>query len=178
MIMRELSNIKIRNVKPSDHKKIVSAIPEWWGGRDLSSSIPKLLFIHFRPTSFIAEFESKMCGFLIGFFSQTFMEEGYIHFVGVHPEYRKLGLAQKLYQKFYNACLSDSRTIVRSCTAPINELSIEFHKRMGFSIEPGNSVKDGIPITIGYLNEKDEKVLFKKELMVRQPVARVGPGAR
>ncbi|MCG8689097.1 MAG: GNAT family N-acetyltransferase [Desulfobacterales bacterium] len=165
--MRELSNINIRNTKSSDHKNIISVIPEWWDGRDLSSSVPKMLLIHFSPTSFIAEVESEMCGFLIGFFSQTFMEEGYIHFVGVHPEFRKIGLARQLYQKFFDACLSNSRTIVRSCTAPINKLSIEFHRRMGFSIEPGNSIKNGMPITIGYLNEEDEKVLFKKDLIMK-----------
>lgn len=139
--MEKISHLKIRNAKPSDHKRIVSVIPEWWGGRDLSSSVPKLLLIHFSPTSFVAEVDSQFGGFLIGFFSQTFADEGYIHFVGVHPEYRRMGVAQKLYQKFYEACLSDSRTVIRVCTAPINQLSIDFHNRMGFSMEPGNYEK-------------------------------------
>ncbi|WP_291466402.1 GNAT family N-acetyltransferase [Desulfobacula sp.] len=108
-----------------------------------------------------------LCGFLVGFFSQKYPSEGYIHFVGIHPDVRKSGLARTLYQKFFNTCLLDSRTIVKSCTAPINKLSIGFHKQMGFSIEPGNSEIDGLPITTGYLDKNDQKVLFKKILTPR-----------
>ena len=165
--MEKLNNIKIRNAKPSDHQNVISIIPDWWGGRDLRSSVPKLLLVHFSPTSFIAEKNSELYGFLIGFFSQTYSNEGYIHFVGVHPDSRKSGLARILYQKFYDVCLLNSRTIIRSCTAPINKLSIDFHKRMGFSIEPGNSEINGFPITTGYLSDNDQKVLFKKVLRPR-----------
>lgn len=90
--------------------------------------------------------------------------EGYIHFVGIHPEFRNSGLAKNLYQKFYDVCLQDSRNIIRSCTAPINKLSIGFHTKMGFSIEPGSSEIEGVPITTGYLSDNDQKVLFKKIL--------------
>jgi predicted GNAT superfamily acetyltransferase len=165
--MENSNNIRVRNAKPSDHKNIISVIPDWWGGRDLSSSVPKLLLIHFSPTSFVATKNSELCGFLIGFFSQTYPNEGYIHFVGVHPNYRNIGLARKLYQNFYNACLNDSRNIIKSCTAPINRLSIDFHTQMGFSIEPGSSEIEGVPITTGYLSDKDQKVLFKKILKPR-----------
>jgi len=165
--MKNLNTIRIRNAKPSDHENIISVIPDWWGGRDLSNSVPKLLLIYFSPTSFVAIKNSELCGFLIGFFSQSFPNEGYIHFAGVHPEFRSNGLAKTLYQKFYDVCSLDSRNIIRSCTAPINKLSIKFHTRMGFSIEPGNVEVDGMPITIGYLNSDDHKVLFKKNLRPR-----------
>lgn len=162
--MEKLNNIRIRNAKPSDHQNIISVIPHWWGGRDVRNSVPKILLIHFSPTSFVAVDNSVLCGFLIAFFSQTYPSEGYIHFAGVHPDYRKTGLARKLYQLFYDACMLDSRNIIRSCTAPVNKLSIDFHKKMGFSIEPGPSEVDGLPITTGYLSDNDEKVLFKKVL--------------
>lgn len=166
--MKKTDQIKIRNATASDHREILSVIPEWWGGRDLRSSVPKLLLIHFSPTSFVAFSESQLCGFLIGFFSHTYPDEGYIHFAGVHPDFRRSGLARSLYRKFFDACTSDSRTIVRACTAPINKVSINFHMRMGFSIEPGDCIKDGVPVTIGYLRESDEKVIFKKELATGQ----------
>ena len=165
--MKNLNKIKIRNAKPSDHQSIISVIIDWWGGRDLRSSVPKLLLIHFSPTCFVAFKNSELCGFLIGFFSQKYSKEGYIHFVGIHPEFRKSGLAKILYQKFYDVCLQDSRNIVRSCTAPINKLSIGFHTKMGFSIEPGPSEIEGVPITTGYLSDKDQMVLFKKILNTR-----------
>ncbi len=157
----------IRNALPSDHKTVVSVIPEWWGGRDLRSSMPKLFFIHFGSTSFIAEQDGRLCGFLVGFLSQDHPKEGYIHFAGVHPDFRNQGLGKKLYHYFYNHCRTHSRTIVRSCTAPENKSSIGFHQRMGFAMEPGDLVEDGIPVTLHYLWENDRKVVFKKELTER-----------
>ena len=60
--MEELNNITIRNVKPSDHQSVVSVMPQWWGGRDLSASVQKIFFMHFRNTSFIAEKNSELYG--------------------------------------------------------------------------------------------------------------------
>lgn len=155
-------HIELSNVTPADHPRIIEVIPQWWGGRDLRSSVPKLFLIHFSDTSFVAEHKGNLCGFLIGFLSQASQNVGYIHFVGVHPDYRRRGIARDLYEKFFTECRKNARNIVRSCTAPENTLSIDFHRRMGFSIEPGTGTIDGIPITTGYLRNDDKKVLFKK----------------
>lgn len=77
---------------------------------------------------------------------------------------RKIGLGRALYQKFFEICIAHSRLIVRSCTSPVNKLSIGFHQRMGFAIEPGDSIVDGVPVVMNYLRDNDPKVLFKKEL--------------
>lgn len=159
-----MKQILFRNASLSDHRAIISVMPNWWRGRDLRTSVPKLFLQHFSNTSFIAERDSQLCGFMIAFFSQTHIDEGYIHFVGIHPDFRKLGLARTMYEKFYKLCLSDSRTIIKSCTSPENKLSIKFHQKMGFSIEPGDSSIDGISITKDYNRNGDHKVLFKKEL--------------
>ena len=83
--MNKLKEIKIRNGRPSDHEKVVSVMPEWWGGRNLSSSVLKIFFIHFSNTTYIAEINGELVGFLVGFMSQTEANVGYIHFAGVHP---------------------------------------------------------------------------------------------
>lgn len=139
-------------------------MPDWWNGRDLTSMLPKVFFIHFHNTIFIAELKNEFVGFLVGFFSQTDETVGYIHFVGVHPNYRETGIGRLLYQKFYDACKTNNRSIVKSCTSPINKLSIQFHQRMGFEIEPGDGMIDGVPVTLNYLAQNDSKVLFRKEL--------------
>jgi ribosomal protein S18 acetylase RimI-like enzyme len=86
--------MEIRSVKGSDYYVISPLINEWWGGRQMSDMLPKLFFDHFKNTSFIAEKDGKIVGFLIGFLSQTYPEEAYIHFVGVHPDYRKSGIGR------------------------------------------------------------------------------------
>lgn len=165
--MEKLNQIEIRNAKPSDHSNVISVIPQWWDGRDLSASVLKVFFIYFCNTTFIAQKDNELVGFLVGFFSQTDYKEGYIHFAGVHPNMRNIGLGRALYHKFFEVCMSHSRSIVRSCTSPVNKLSIGFHQRMGFAIEPGDSIVDGVQVTMNYLRYSDPKVLFKKKLEKR-----------
>ncbi len=86
-----MSQPSIRHVEPNDYPPIVAVVDKWWGGRPMANMLPKLFFVHFRNTSFIAEIDGKIVGFLIGFVSQTVRDEAYIHFVGVHPDFRKTG---------------------------------------------------------------------------------------
>lgn len=157
-------DISIRKGEPSDHDRIISVMKEWWEGRDLTAMLPKLFLIHFQDTVLVAEKENDLVGFLIGFFSQSYTNEAYIHFVGVHPQFRKRGLAKKLYDAFFAICRKHHRTTVRACTSPVNKGSIEFHKRMGFELERGNGEIDGIPVTLDYNRAGDHKVLFKRRM--------------
>lgn len=68
----------------------------------MSGMLPKLFFVHFCKTSFIAEADKQITGFLIDFLSQTAPEEAYIHFVGVHPDFRKQGVGRALYGQYKN----------------------------------------------------------------------------
>jgi len=165
--MIELDDVIIRNGQPLDHENIISVMPEWWGGRDLSSSVLKVFFIHFKNTTFIAEVDGQIVGFLVGFMSQSEENVGYIHFAGVHPQFRKVGIGRLLYEKFYFLCKANNRSIVKSCTSPVNKLSINFHKKMGFDIEQGDGIVDDVSVTLDYLGKGNPKVLFKKILTLR-----------
>ncbi len=81
--MKTTDSIKIRNGEPSDHEKVVSVMPSWWDGRDLTNSMLKVFFIHFCNTTYIAQMSDELVGFLVGFLSQSDENAGYIHFVGV-----------------------------------------------------------------------------------------------
>jgi hypothetical protein len=65
------NSVKIRIVRTSDYERIISVLDEWWGGRRMNDMLPKLFFVHFCETSFIAESDEKIIGFLIGFLSQS-----------------------------------------------------------------------------------------------------------
>lgn len=163
--MNKLDYVAMRNGKALDHEKVVSVIPTWWGGRDLSSMVLKVFFVHFNNTIFIAESGDGLVGFLVGFMSQSEEKVGYIHFAGVHPQFRELGLGRWLYEKFYAACVANDRSIVKSCTSPVNRLSISFHRKMGFEIEAGNGIVENVPVTLDYLGKGNPKVLFRKILV-------------
>jgi len=159
-----MENICIRNAEPADYLPIISIINAWWGGRNMANMLPKLFFVHFRQTSFVAEHRDGIVGFLIGFASQTFPDEAYIHFVGVHPEYRKKSLGQALYDRFFEKTKALGCTRVRCVTSPVNRGSVAFHLRMGFFMEPTEKTVDSISVVEDYDGRGEHRVLFSKTL--------------
>jgi ribosomal protein S18 acetylase RimI-like enzyme len=131
----------LRHAEPGDYGRVIDVIDEWWGGREMAAMLPKLFFVHFRDTSFIAEEDGALAGFLCGFRSQTYPDEAYVHFVGVDPAYRGSGLGRALYQRFFAAVAP--RTVVRAVTAPVNELSVAFHRAIGFEVDRVDENYDG-----------------------------------
>jgi GNAT superfamily N-acetyltransferase len=164
MITKLPKGLKIRNSKPSDHQRIILVIKDWWGGRDLTWMLPKLFLVHFCETSFIIEKEEELTAFLIGFLSQSKANEGYIHLVGVHPNYRGMGLGEFLYHRFFQICKANNRDTIRSCTSPVNKGSIQFHKKIGFNILKGNAEVDGVQVSLDYNHSGGPKVLFEKKI--------------
>ncbi|MFH0986285.1 MAG: GNAT family N-acetyltransferase [Candidatus Omnitrophota bacterium] len=159
---RELPRgLKIRNSKSSDHQRIISVLKDWWGGRDLTWMLPKLFLVHFSNTSFVIENDKELIAFLIGFLSPSRTNEGYIHFAGVHPDFRGIGIGAYLYERFFRICKENGRNTIKACTSPVNKESIEFHKKIGFNISVGDAEIDGIQVTLDYNKPGDTKVLFE-----------------
>ncbi|MFL5926078.1 MAG: GNAT family N-acetyltransferase [Gaiellaceae bacterium] len=120
---------------------MIDVIDGWWGGRAMAAMLPKLFFVHFRDTSFVAEDGGALAAFLCGFRSQTFPDEAYVHFVGVDPGRRGSGLGRELYELFFAAVAP--RATVRAVTAPVNESSVAFHRALGFEVERIDEDYDG-----------------------------------
>lgn len=153
----------IRHIRTSDYYGIISVMNNWWG-KNVAHLLPKLFFIHFQNTSFVCEEDNLIVGFIVGFISQTEKNEAYIHFVGVHPEYRKMNIAKKLHQTFCESVKAKSCKTVRCITSPMNKDSINFHRSIGFEIEDGDAELDGVPICSNYAGENQARVLFYKDL--------------
>ena len=107
----------------------------------MAAMLPKLFFVHFADTSFAAEENGTVLGFLCGFRSQTFANEAYVHFVGVDPAQRGRGIARALYEQFFAAVAP--RTVVRAVTSPVNEASVAFHRAIGFEVDRIDESYDG-----------------------------------
>ena len=156
--------LEFRLIRGEDFYRISPLLNEWWGGRQMTDMLPKLFFDHFNNTSFIVELNEEIVGFLIGFNSQSNINEAYIHFVGVHPDKRNLKIGRQLYEKFCSEVKSSGRKKVKCVTSPINKASIAFHTKMGFQIEKGNKVVDGLNIHSDYDGHNQDRVLFVKSL--------------
>lgn len=128
--------------------------------------LPKLFFVHFRPTSYVAEQDRKVVGFLVGFVSQSFPREAHIHFVGIHPQARQRGLARALYERFFAATTELGCHTVRCVTSPANQASIAFHLRMGFSPAESKDVVGGVPVIKDYDGNGEDRVLFSRAVAV------------
>jgi ribosomal protein S18 acetylase RimI-like enzyme len=131
----------LRHAEPADYGRVIEVIDHWWGGREMAAMLPKLFFVHFRDTSFVAEEGGELAGFICGFRSQTYADEAYVHFVGVDPGRRTSGLGRALYEQFFEAVAP--RTVVRAVTAPVNERSVAFHRALGFEVERVDEDYDG-----------------------------------
>jgi ribosomal protein S18 acetylase RimI-like enzyme len=148
--------ITIRHAQPPDYARVIQHVNAWWGDREMAPMLPKLFFLHFEGTSFVAEREDgTIAGFLIGFLSQTSDDEAYVHFIGVAPDQRGTGLGRDLYERFFETAREHGRTVVRCVTSPGNESSVSFHKALGFEVD--RVAKD-------YDGPGEDRVLFVKRL--------------
>jgi GNAT superfamily N-acetyltransferase len=154
----------IRHAEPADHAPIVAVVDAWWGGRRMADMLPKLFFVHFRPTSFVAEADGHLVGFVAGFRSQTRPDQAYIHFVGVDPSWRGAGVGKGLYEQFFEAVAALGCSEVHCVTSPVNAGSIAFHVALGFEALAGDSEADGVPFVTDYDGPAESRVRFRKRL--------------
>jgi ribosomal protein S18 acetylase RimI-like enzyme len=130
------SGTTIRHAKSSDYGRVIGRINVWWGGREMAPVLPRLFFLHFEGTSFVAEDDAgDLVGFLCGFLSQTDPTEAYIHFVGVSPDHRGEGVGRTLYERFFDEVRGGGRSVVRCVTSPGNAESVSFHEALGFEVD-------------------------------------------
>ena len=146
--------VQTRSVVETDYYNVLAVLNDWWGGRQMTHLLPRLFFEHFQTTSFIIEDNGSLWAFLIGFVSQTQRQQAYIHFVGVNPHLRKSGLAKFLYGEFFSTVRNMGCVTVRCITSPVNEGSVSFHKRMGFSAS----------LATDYAGPGQDRILFCKDI--------------
>ena len=159
--------LRFRRPIEADHPVLVGQVDDWWGGRKMHELLPRLWFQHFTGTSWVAEdAEDRLVGFLVGFVSPDRPDEGYIHMVGTSPNHRRTGLGRRLYERFFE----DMRVLgvrrVRAVTWPGNQVSVRFHRAMGFTPADGPGTQNlyGTPAYPDYDADGDDRVAFSREL--------------
>jgi ribosomal protein S18 acetylase RimI-like enzyme len=150
-----VGEVAIRHAKPSDYGRVIGRVNVWWDGREMAPILPKLFFLHFEGTSFVAEDGEDLVGFVCGFLSQTADDEAYIHFMGVSPEHRGEGVGRALYEHFFDEVRAQGRHVVRCVTSPGNEDAVTFHEALGFEVER---------VVADYDGPGEDRVLLVKRL--------------
>lgn len=158
---KEQWSVRIRNLTQEDYDRIIPVLNDWWGGRDMADQLPRLFAKHFANTSFVAEEDDQIVGFLIGFISQVDPAAAYIHFAGVSPQRRGERIGAQLYDRFYQVTAAQGCTRAYSVTSVVNQASLRFHRRIGFQVENGDSRdENGVPYTTDYDGPGDKKYRF------------------
>jgi ribosomal protein S18 acetylase RimI-like enzyme len=155
-----------RSAAAADADPIAAAIETWWT-RHLRHFVHPLFLEHFGDTCLVVEDSGKLVAFLVGMLSQRHTEEAYVHFMGVHPEYRRLGLGRELYERFFALVRQRGRTVIVAETGAFNAQSIAFHRHLGFAFEGGDEIVDGVPVTRNVHGTGEDVVLFSLRLESR-----------
>ena len=163
-----------RLAEPTDAEAVGQAIDAWWPGIHMVHAVCPQLFEHLGDTCMIVEDDGRLVGFLVGFLSQRLADTGYVHYAGVHPDYRGRGIGRELYRRFSDEVRRRGGTRLLAETGTWNVKSIAFHRDLGFTILPGDEEVDGLPVSVDHGPQGDHVVRFE----LRLDEADSGAGAR
>ena len=146
--------METRKITKRDYDEIVRVIDHWWGGGPMSTFAHPIFFYELGDNALIVEENSKMVGFLLGFVSFKKIKTGYVHLVGIHPDYRRKGVGRLLYQTFTDRCRTAGCERMKAITTIANEGSLSFHQALGWKT---TEIED-------YAGEDRRRIVFTREL--------------
>jgi len=164
---RNLDDVRFRRPIEADHPVVMAQVDDWWGGRRVRAMLPRLWFRHFTGTSWIAEGEDgRLLGFVVGFISPDHPDIAYAHMIGTDPNRRRRGLGRALYDRFFEDARDHGATTVVAVTWPGNQVSVGFHRAMGFAPDEGSATQRlyGSPAYPDYDGDGEDRIVFTKSV--------------
>jgi GNAT superfamily N-acetyltransferase len=125
--------METRPLTKTDYDHIVSVIDRWWGGPSSALAHP-IFFYELGRLARVVEAEGVLVGFLFGLICPD-KPVGYVHLVGIHPDYRRRGVGRLLYAAFEEDCRREKCRELKAITTLGNEGSVRFHQAQGWSME-------------------------------------------
>jgi len=146
--------METRNITKADFDQIVEVIDRWWGG-PISTFAHPIFFYELGDNALIVEEEGRLIGFLLGFTVHKQPKTGYVHLVGIHPDFRRRGVGRLLYEDFTERCRAAGCLRMKAITTVGYEGSMRFHEAMGWNAE---EVED-------YAGPSRKRIVFTKDLL-------------
>ncbi|MFO0755950.1 MAG: GNAT family N-acetyltransferase [Byssovorax sp.] len=122
--------METRPLTKADYDQIVQVIDRWWGGPTSALAHP-MFFYELGALARVVESDGVLAGFLLGFRCPD-TEVGYVHLVGIHPDYRRKGVGKLLYAAFEADCAKIGCRSLKAITTLGNEGSVRFHQALGW----------------------------------------------
>ncbi len=136
--------MNVRRMTKGDFDRIVEVIDHWWGG-PISTFAHPIFFYELGDEALVVDQGSDVIGFLFGFgvsgvdrtrrTGSDAGKTGYVHLVGIHPDYRRRGVGRLLYDRFAQECREAHCVRLKAITTPGNEGSIRFHVALGWRMQ-------------------------------------------
>lgn len=128
-------NIATRPLQKADYDYIVRVIDKWWGGPTSALAHP-VYFYELGEHAMVATDDGRVVGFLLGFIAAVDPGTvGYVHLVGIDPDYRRQQVGTRLYEGFSKVCQEKGCTRLKAVTTLGNAGSVRFHEALGWKVE-------------------------------------------
>ncbi|HVJ92566.1 MAG TPA: GNAT family N-acetyltransferase [Labilithrix sp.] len=142
--------MQTREITKADFDQIVEVIDRWWGG-PISTFAHPIFFYELGENALVVEKDGRLIGFLLGF---VVSKTGYVHLVGIHPDFRRRGVGRLLYEKFTERCRSVGCLRMKAITTVGYEGSMRFHEAMGWKAAE----------VVDYAGPGRNRIVFTKDL--------------
>jgi len=142
-----------RTLSKADYDQIVQVIDKWSAGPSAMLAHP-IFFHQLGELAKVVEYEQLLVGFLFGFVAPAEPRAGYVHLVGIQPEFRRRGVARLLFESFEADCRGRGCLQLKSMTMPGNDVLVSFHHSLGWSSQ---LIED-------YAGPGRPRILFSKRL--------------
>ncbi len=156
--------MQITTCTKDDFDQILSNLNSFWGNLS-SARLNKIKHLHhpiliyeLGDNAFVIKEDGQVLSYLFGLFSQT-EPLAYVQFVATHRDYRRQGLAKRLYEHFIAKAKENGYRYVKAITTSSNKESISFHKNLGMDLL-GEPNEDGIPVVKDYAGPGQDRVVF------------------
>ena len=125
--------MRTRGITKEDFDHVVARF-DHWAGAPASDRPHPVFFYELGNHALVAEESGEMLGFLLGFLAPTSPPTGYIHLVGIHPDYRRRGIGKELYHQFGARCRAAGASRLKAIASLRHEQAMRFHVSLGFQI--------------------------------------------
>ncbi len=155
-----MKTMQTRRITKNDFDEIVEVIDRWWDG-PINTFAHPIFFYELGEQALAIEEDGQLIGFLLGFIahepasgSKVSSRTGYVHLVGIHPEYRRRGVGRRLYDSFTDECIRAGCERLKAITTLGNEGSQRFHLAVGWD---ASEVED-------YAGPGRKRIVFTRDL--------------
>lgn len=137
--------MQTRAIQKADYDHIVRVIDDWWEGPSTALAHPIFFYELGSLSRVVEDDDGTMVGFLLGFVSEAYAptgnggpaigsKVGYVHLVGIHPHFRRRGVARLLYETFEAECVTAGCSSLKAITTQGNDGSVRFHAALGWQV--------------------------------------------